>query len=291
MKPAAVSQLSLGIEKSREPDRNFNKGGRSFYFFDFDDNIACLSTPIILFHKQTGRPVELSSQQFAEVSESIGKYGPVQDFQLDFDDHSGSFQYFRDKSFKVIDRLLGKQQTFLKDLESALVKKDFIWQGPSWSCFHHAVYNQRPVSLITARGHAPETMQAGMELMVYYGYLPHVPNYLSVFPVSHPPTMNQLKDEGQAPDIAQLKQAAIRKSVETALQQYGNNPHHRFGMSDDDPKNVRLIFDEMTRLKRQYTEMSFFVISTHQGQFVKREIFLDSENRPQLQAQEQLSLF
>ena len=50
VKPA---QMELAIERSPEADRNRHLGGRSFYFFDFDDNVAFLSTPIILFHSQT----------------------------------------------------------------------------------------------------------------------------------------------------------------------------------------------------------------------------------------------
>ena len=43
-------------------------------------------------------------------------------------------------------------------------------------------------------------------------------------------------------------------------------------MSDDDPKNIQLVVEEMTRLKSRYPEMSFFMIETHKGDFVKHEI-------------------
>jgi hypothetical protein len=75
--------------------------------------------------------------------------------------------------------------------------------------------------------------------------------------------------------VAALKQAAIRASVEEAIRVYGHSPHHRFGMSDDDPGNVELIVEEMTRLKKKYPEMSFFVIETQQGRFVKWEVYPD----------------
>ena len=48
-------QLELPIPRVAEPDRNFKDGGRSFYFFDFDDNVAFLTTPLFLFEKSTGR--------------------------------------------------------------------------------------------------------------------------------------------------------------------------------------------------------------------------------------------
>ena len=52
--------------RQREPDRNFAHGGRSFYFFDFDDNVAFLTTPMFLFHRETKAEIQISSRQFAE---------------------------------------------------------------------------------------------------------------------------------------------------------------------------------------------------------------------------------
>ncbi|MNT89606.1 hypothetical protein D3C72_2303660 [compost metagenome] len=43
-------------------------------------------------------------------------------------------------------------------------------------------------------------------------------------------------------------------------------------MSDDDPKNIQLILEEMTRLKARYPEMSFFMIETQNGNFIKHEV-------------------
>lgn len=102
--------------------------------------------------------------------------------------------------------------------------------------------------------------------------MPHEPNYLALFPINDPDTRRYL---GKSFDVsvAEMKQAAIRASVEAAFKEYGFSPHHRFGMSDDDPRNVELIIGEMTRLKRQYPQNSFFVFDTHKGQFVRREVF------------------
>lgn len=109
--------------------------------------------------------------------------------------------------------------------------------------------------------------------MVDEGHLPHEPNYLGVYPVSHPETLALLGGEdGNIPD---LKRRALRKSVMDAFAQYGQNPYHRFGMSDDCPRNLKWIFDEMVELKKQFPENSFFVIETTNGQCVKHEIFQD----------------
>lgn len=281
----------MGITKELEPDRNLAKGGRSFYFFDFDDNVAFLSTPIFIFHKSDRRELKLSSREYAEHSAHIGRRGPYQDYSIDYDDQRGTFRSFRDQDLGLLQRWIGRRQPFLQDLAAALGFPDFHWQGPSWSCFRHAVFNRRPMALITARGHHPETLKAGFQLMVRGGYLPHEPNYLKLLPVSHPRIKSELGLPQDTP-IPRLKQAAIRASVLEAFRVYGENQHHRFGMSDDDPENIRLIMEEMTRLKSEFPQNSFFVIETHRGQFVKREVFPRyTVDQILLPSVEQLSLF
>ncbi|NQZ01934.1 MAG: hypothetical protein HRT45_14825, partial [Bdellovibrionales bacterium] len=149
-----------------------------------------------------------------------------------------------------------------------------------------------PLSLITARGHHPETIKKGISQMVKRGYLPNKPNYLSLFPVSHPEVKASLGHEFDTP-ISILKRAAIRASVEKAIQKYGHSPHHRFGMSDDDPRNIEMIIAEMTELKKRYPEMSFYVIETADGKFLKDEVFADHLEQHELseKEQQQLQLF
>ena len=289
-KAVAKHQLELDLGRVREPDRNHHYGGRSFYFFDFDDNIAFLSTPSFIFHKDTGHELKLSSGLFARNSADIGKRGIYRDYKIDYHEAKGTFRCFRDKDMTVVEKIFGKQQSFVQDLIAALGHPDFHWKGPSWSCFYHAVYNQRPVSLITARGHHPFTVKAGITALVERGHLPNEPNYLSLYPVSHPEVKRQMGLAYDTP-IAQLKQAAIRASVKKALEIYGENPYHRFGMSDDDPQNIRLIVEEMARLKAKHPEMSFYVIETHDGKFIKREVFSDHTEDHELAKSEQLRLF
>ena len=290
------AQLEIPIEREVTPDRNAHKGGRSFYFFDFDDNIAFLSTPIVLFEKSTQRELAVSSAEFAAEQRWIGKRGRYHNYELRFDDQNGSFRNFRDRNRSLIDRVLGRRQLFVRDLAHALGLPDVAWKGPSWSCFYHATLNQRPVSLITARGHAPETMKAGLKLMADRGFLPLEPNYLSVFPVSHPETRQKLGCAKGLTPVSELKRAAIRASVEAAIEKYGESDHHRFGMSDDDPVNIQMITEEMVALKNRYPKMSFFVIETEEGRFVKWEVFKDgpgtksSSKTNDFQSFEQLTL-
>ena len=266
------SQLELGVTRSREADRNAHLGGRSFYFFDFDDNVAFLSTPLILFHRETGLELGLSSGEYAMEHANIGVRGRYRDYEIRFDDVTGTFRHFRDQDSAKLQQLGRKQQVFIEDIAEALGQPDFQWKGPSWSCFYHATFNQRPVSVITARGHSPKTIQQGIDLFVKAGHLPERPNYLSIYPVSHPEVRRELSGHETNLSTAQLKQAAIRASVLRAIQLYGDNPHHRFGMSDDDPKNIELIRAEMELLKAEFPSMSFFMIETQNGEFVKHEV-------------------
>lgn len=263
------AQLEFSFERPVEPDRNFHLGGKSFYFFDFDDNVAHLATPIIIFHKETGQEVKLSSGEFAQHSREIGKSGVFKDYFIDINDEKGSFRNFRDTP---LDSPV-KRQAFVQDVELALNQKDYFWKAPSWNCFYHATYNLRPLSVITARGHRAQTIKEGIELMVQDGHLPHSPNFLSIFPVSNPDTRIALGDTELKSSVPELKKSAIRESVEEALKLYGHNPYHRFGMSDDDAHNVELITEEMKSLKSKYPEMSFFVIQTYKDSYEKREIF------------------
>jgi hypothetical protein len=265
-------QLELGETRLKEPDRNYHRGGRSFYFFDFDDNIAYLTTPLILFHKKTSEELFLSSGEWSLHHASVGKSGPYSDYEIRYEDETGSFRCFRDIDLTEAEKLAGKQQLFVEDLQVALKLPDLQWKGPSWDCFYHATFNQRPISIITARGHKASTIQEGVREFIKTGYLPSEPHYLSVYAVSNKEVRTHLNDPEFTATTAELKQRAIRASVEKAIEVYGYSPHHRFGMSDDDPKNIQLVVEEMTRLKSSYPEMSFFMIETHKGDFIKHEI-------------------
>lgn len=289
--PIKKGQLELGITRAPEKDRNFHLGGRSFYFFDFDDNIAFLTTPLILFHKDDRSEVQISSGDFAKYHQSIGKSGLYGDYAIDYCDLTGTFRNFRDVHLDEVAKLEGKQQIFVQDVALALGFPDFHWKGPSWECFYHAAFNQRPLSVITARGHHPETMKEGIRVFVRNKMLPIEPNYLSIYPVSHKQTRIELGDPEFKEGTAELKQRAIRASVEKAIEIYGYNAHHRFGMSDDDPKNIQLIVEEMTRLKSRFPEMSFFMIETQHGSFVKHEVRLSGLQSAKAESISQLSFF
>lgn len=285
------SQLELPIERDKEPDRNHAKGGRSFYFFDFDDNVIHLPTSLYLFNKNSSVEKEVTTREFAQIGHMIGKSAPWENFEIRLDAQTGSFRRFRQRDLNILDRLLFRRQPLYEDLRKALKTADHNWKGPSWEFFWHAVHNARPLSIITARGHKPQSIKEAVSLLVKKKQLSREPNYLSVYPVSDLETRSILGDKEWQWHTAKLKKAAIHFSVEEAFKVYGFNSSHRFGMSDDDPTNIKLVIEAMQELKAIYPQNSFFVIDTQNGQLVKQEVFADSVKKPEPFVPAQLNLF
>jgi len=277
-------QLSLPIEFLREPDRNFEKGGRSFYFFDFDDNIIHLPTKIVVFDTQSGEEKSLSTHDYAEVFSQLGQPGSAWE----------RFQVLKDQSyrnFREQPKASLNEQPLIQDMRQALNHPFVEWRGPSWEFFVHAVNNNRPIAVITARGHHPHTIRRAIDMLVLSRDLSSHPNYLSVYPVTYPEVLERLSEGRPDLSIAELKKRAIERAVQDAFECYGPNPHHRFGMSDDDPANVALIRDAMTGLKQKHPENAFFVINTHGRQLRKEEIFVVETPQPEDGEAQQESLF
>ena len=167
----------------------------------------------------------------------------------------------------------------MEDVEEVLESGDQSWQAPSWNLFVHACNKQRPVSIVTARGHSPETIKTGVRVLHEKGYIQQEPNYLTVFPVGNDDVLYRelcpelCRAAAHEKKTSERKRIAIRKSVDKAIEQYGSELEHRFGMSDDDPQNVDLIIKAMCDCKKKYMDKRFFVIGTHEGENVKLEVF------------------
>ncbi|MBK9295216.1 MAG: hypothetical protein IPM57_12395 [Oligoflexia bacterium] len=289
-KPHSASQLELEIQHPKQKDRNHHIGGRSFYFFDFDDNVIHLPTHLYVFHKTTGQEHALTTHEFSDIQTKLGKEGIWKDYELRFDDQTGSFRRFREKKISPW-QYWWKVQPLEEDMRAVLKRPFEEWRGPSWNFFWYAVHNKRPISIITARGHHPDTLKKGISLLKKWGFITHKPNFLSVWPVSHKPTRLLLGDKDLNLHASELKKIAIKSSVSEAFKNYGVNPGHRFGMSDDDPVNLKLIVEAMRDLKKIYPDNSFFVIDTQGGKLIKQEIFVDHVIESSLQTKKQLSFF
>ena len=92
-------QLSLPINFFRELDRNFHHGGRSFYFFDLDDNLLHLPTTIVVFSKIDGSLKEVSTEDFATIKDELNNpKSPWFAYETRFTNGFNSFMNFRDRN-------------------------------------------------------------------------------------------------------------------------------------------------------------------------------------------------
>lgn len=246
----------------------------SFYFFDVDDNIIFLSTPIYILNVETGREKAVSTGEFARIHPFLEQPGPWEDFKVS----QNTFREFRD--IPVNKLAPGEEQYFVRDITNLVADTTGSWQAPSWNLFVHACNEQRPLSFVTARGHHPDTIMAGVEVMCKEGLIEKTPNYLTIFPVGNDEVrINELEDPDLIKTTPRLKKIAIIKSIEKAIESYGEDYDVEFGMSDDDPANVNLIISAMRDCKLRYPERRFFVINTHYNpddgidQRVKLEVF------------------
>lgn len=292
IKPPKFGQMELPIPTKRARDRNFEMGGRSFYFFDFDDNIVHLETKIIVFNVITGAEKEVSTTDYPKVHPLLGKKGSEWEHYSALEEASGGGSY---RNFRELpnDILNGRPQPLVADMHAALQNPFRDWRGPSWNFFAHAVNNNRPIAVITARGHHPHTIRRAIDLLVLSGDLDAHPNYLSIYPVSHPEIRRSLGDHDMKLSTGELKKLAIKAAVYDAFACYGENPYHRFGMSDDDPKNVELIIEAMRDLKEQFPQNAFFVFNTHGGKIIREEVLQGGKSQRDLMQDnaEQSSLF
>jgi predicted enzyme related to lactoylglutathione lyase len=238
-------------------------GSVSFYFFDIDDNLLFLPTRLYLWNAEVRGEQAISSGEFASIQNALGRPGKWQSWAV----RDETFRDFRDQPDVPVD-----EQAFIKDLLAAAAGQT-PWQGRSWPLLFNAARAKRAVAMVTARGHEPKTIEAGLQALVERGFLPAVPPILGIYTVTNPGVRERLGAGDPAMTIPSIKKLAIKDAVDRALALHGSAPPHRFGMSDDDPNNVVLAVSAMRDCKLKYPNKRFFVINTNHNEFVKLEIF------------------
>jgi catechol 2,3-dioxygenase-like lactoylglutathione lyase family enzyme len=238
-------------------------GSVSCYFFDADDNLLFLPTKLYLWNAENRSESAVDSGEFARIQNDLGRRDPW----LSWSAREETFRDFRDQP-----HLPAAQQTFVRDLTKA-IGNGTSWQGPSWPLLVHAAKNQRPIAIVTARGHDPTTIEAGLQLLVARGLLAGIPPILGIYTVTNATVRARLGITDPSMTVPSIKKIAIQHAVEVALRQYGRVPPHRFGMSDDDPNNVMLAISAMRACKIKYPDKRFFVVNTNEHEFVKLEVF------------------
>ena len=209
--------------------------------FDWDDNIAFMPTKVYIFHSKTGEEKTLTTGEFATERSKIGKSGPLKDYELNYDNTNGSFREFRD----------GKNiNYFVRDVNHLLSLKSDSWKGPSFPAFQKALSTPETaqfVTIITARGHAPETLLAGIRTLQAKGLVKELPPKENLFGVSHP----SLQGKASSPSAVKVKimlgildkvnSTSLPIDSEHVLDPNGKveKPLHLWGFSDDDHKNYK----------------------------------------------------
>jgi len=134
-----------GFRDDKTPDMKY-------YAFDWDDNIVHMPTKIIL-KDSDGDEVGMSTDDFAKYRHDIGKE--------DFDYNGHTIVGFAENPFRNFGTLGDKD--FLIDAMRAK-------EGPAFEDFKEALNNGSIFSIITARGHNPNTLKQAV-----YNYI--VNNY------------------------------------------------------------------------------------------------------------------
>ncbi|MEL6545219.1 MAG: hypothetical protein AAFQ82_11385, partial [Myxococcota bacterium] len=191
-----------------------------------------LDTQIVLVHKETGEEREVSTGEFAEIRQDIGKRGEWKDFKAD----KNSYRQFRD----------GDPTLFMKHLKDAMGSGR---RGPSWDAFVDVCSTEQGAAhctIITARGHYPETIIEGLEWLRDEGYIKFVPPVENIYAVSSPGLADTLGADPTNPSDGKAKvmQALLDDVQLTALgpsSQWvtdadgrGKLPMHLWHFSDDD---------------------------------------------------------
>lgn len=239
---------------------------KSFYIFDFDDNMIHTGSMTYLYHKDSGEELGVLSSQFILERHRIGIEGLYQDYIID----PAPLRTYR--SFG--DSEEHGHFPFLEDLKQA-VQQDH-WQGPSWQRFVKAVSRNRSIAIITARGHHPSRIEEGLQWMASQKLLPQQPQIQQIYAVTHPHTKQMIRWTGE--DIIwAMKKQALHHFIEQAYQEYGHEPAHRFGFSDDDPRNILSTRQKFLDLKMRNPHHSFFLYEARPKQVIEEEVLLPQD--------------
>lgn len=123
-----------------------------YYAFDWDDNIVHMPTEIVLLDDK-GKEVGMSTTDFAEFRTQIGK-NP-------FNYHGKKIVSFAPNPFRFF-RTEGDNQFIIDSMKAK--------RGPAFDDFKEAINNGSIFSIITARGHNPETLKEAIYNYIIQGF-------------------------------------------------------------------------------------------------------------------------
>ena len=241
------------------------------YSFDWDDNIMSMPTTIKVV--KNGESIEVSTDEYANIRNNP-------EYSLGDD---------------AFDNFIN-DDNFLLDLGEAIKTKSF---APSFGKFKEALIFANPISIITARGHKPETIRLGMDMVIAetfseYELLDMLENIQKIYPETegmdaqetlkiyldshdyHPVTSKIFAEKfglrsGSAANPEQNKKVAFRDYVEKIInktKEMVNTKYNKLsiGFSDDDLGNVKAIEGLIEKeLKHEFPDVQFIIYDTSDG--------------------------
>jgi len=138
-------QLREGFKGDKTPDMKY-------YAFDWDDNIVHMPTKIML-KTEDGDEVGMSTDDFAEHRSKIGKKDFIYNGDIIVGFSENPYRNFRTDGDK----------DFLVDAMRAKI-------GPAFSDFKESINNGSIFSIITARGHNPNTLKQAVYNYIIEGF-------------------------------------------------------------------------------------------------------------------------
>lgn len=229
--PSTESSTELSTRKVLPQVQAFN--------FDIDDNILFTKAKIWLWNPEKRTEVGFTTSEWALVRDLIGKEEPYKNLILrsdglrNFDDHGPQ----------------GKDE-FRLQIQEALADKHKNWRGPSWKAFEEALSHPETLqhtTLITARGHSPESIHAGLKVLLDQGLIPALPLKENIFPVLwsgfpekyRGASSSESKAKVMLSLLDEIQKIPVPENAAWITNREGNDlaQLHLWGFSDDDYGN------------------------------------------------------
>lgn len=123
-----------------------------YWAFDWDDNILDMPTKILMDQKVSDNwlPVEVSTAEFAKVRTDVENY------RIRNNSAAEAFSEFRDTGSRG-------DSAFIEDVEHCISESHF---GPAFEKFLKCLSEGGIFAIITARGHAPQSIRQGVEYVI-----------------------------------------------------------------------------------------------------------------------------
>lgn len=278
------------IRKFQDYD-SLHKKELLYYSFDWDDNILHMDTAIHMekLVSEKWEPIDISTEEFAKIRHDKVNY------RLLNDNPNTAFCEFGDKGNRG-------STAFLEDVKNSIAKGGF---APSWSKFIDCVVSGSLFSIITARGHEPESIKNAVRwiietqltteqqgtlitnLLEFHKEFKNEPNtqiiedYLDFnfyFGVSSDTFTKRFESELNSNTTAmspeKAKEIALKFFIEKA-HKYGEmiNAKVSVGFSDDDSKNLEHIENLMRgELSLKYPLSTLMIYDTSDRGYRKIKI-------------------